>query len=132
MRKVMFVVVMMLVVSSFVFSENISELNGFDWLTWSTERKIGYVQGFMSGHAALRDRFAYEGMDDADLSDEYFFIPLDVGTVAQRLDEGYQPYDNREIPIHYALYIVVAKDYWSGNTNDGSNKNEEAPEAETL
>lgn len=123
MRKVMMIVVMLLISVS-VFGQNvISEMDGFDWLNWSEERRFGYVEGFMAGHAALRDRFAYEGMDDTNMSDEYFYIPTDTATIVERLNAGYSDYETRKIPIHFAIYIAVAKDYWSTSDSKDQEQN---------
>ena len=124
MRKFTYIIAMMLMVTSFAFGKNISELDGSDWLGWSVQKKIGFVQGVMAGHASLRDRFAYEGMEDGKLANEYFYIPFTPGKIAQGLDIAYRSNENRDIPIYIALYIIVSKDYWNENAPEGNNENE--------
>ena len=133
MCKKIFFIVTIFLVASFAFGEEeniISKFDGNDWRSWSVDRKIGYLQGFMAGHAALRDRFAYEGTKDTDLINEYFYIPLSIRQIAQRLDNGYKNPSNRNLPLHLAVYVVTEKVYWGEEgTSNPENNQQNNPES---
>ena len=96
----------------------VEELNGFDWVTWSFEKRVGYIQGFMSAYSTVMEMIIYENGENMteegvqELTNR-FHIPLSVGQIGERLDQVYSSYDNRNIPIYDAIMIVIGKDYWN-------------------
>jgi hypothetical protein len=105
--------------------QKVENLNGFNWVTWTQEQKVGYVQGFMSAYSTVMEMMIYEMGDQ--VSEEKiqeinnrFHIPISVGQIGAKMDRIYSSYDNRKYPIYDVFLIVVGKDYW----NEGDPRNE--------
>lgn len=118
MKKLILVLILVLVSIS-LSADTVEETNGFDWVTWSFDKKVGYIEGFMAAYSTVMEMIIYEsgtGVSDEQLKQisNKFYIPLNVGQVGERIDSVYSDYSNREIPLYDVIMIVIGKDYWNG------------------
>lgn len=128
MQKKIFMIIFVFFILIFsVFSQQkVEEMNGFNWVTWTQEQKLGYIQGFMSAYSTVMEMMIYEMGDQTDEKtiqeiNNRFHIPMNVGQIGTKIDRIYSSYDNRKYPIYDVFLIVVGKDYW--NNSNERNKN---------
>src|SRR6056297_175992 len=92
--KRIIIVTLMLVVASLAFSvEYVEDMDGGDWVQFSYEQKLGYVQGFYSAYSSFWERLATE-IGETDEEDEYFmtelfYIEINVGPMIEEIDNYY-------------------------------------------
>ena len=99
-------------------ADTVEETNGFDWVTWSFDKKVGYVEGFMAAYSTVMEMIIYESGENiteeqAQQMNNKFYIPMSVGQIGERIDQVYSDYSNREIPLYDVFMIVIGKDYWN-------------------
>jgi len=121
MRKIFLVLFIFSAV--FLSANKVEDLDGFDWITASSDSKIGYVQGFYAAYSSIWERFYTEA--ETDFTDEevndlenMFYIPLLVGEMVDRIDNYYADYDRRDQRLYHVLMFIAGKDYWNSSRFD--------------
>lgn len=119
MKKIL-ILVMILMFTVSLSAQTVENLTGFDWRTWTLDGKVGYVRGFMSAYSTVMEMIIYETGPDISKEklqevENRFYIPLTLGQVIERLDNIYESYDNRSIPLYDVFMVIIGKDYWNGD-----------------
>lgn len=123
MKRLIIVLFALVALTLPAFSQAIEDINGHDWRLWSTEQRAGYVQGFYSAYSSVWERM-YLTMgesateEDIERMEEWFYIPLNVGKMVERINTFYSDYDNRSEVLYMVLMYAAGKDYWNSSRFD--------------
>lgn len=118
MKKVILVMVLA-AVALCATAETLDEMDGFDWVVWSSERKLGYVIGWYNAYSSVWVWFlnTTEPSEEIDRTlEEMFYVPMTVGDMIERLDEYYRDYSLRRQRLMDVLMFIAGKDYWNSGT----------------
>ena len=107
-----------------LFSQSISDLNGYDWSSWNVSQKSGYINGFYGGLEGY-DRVVIWSEIELKERDQYWHSPLIIDLIKatsaeyssflrnltteeliQRINGFYKEPDNNGIKIYNALRII--------------------------
>lgn len=116
-----FFVVVLLCVSIFGFAQNVEDIDGFDWVNFSNNDKIGYVVGFYSGLSTIWEwMFLEAGGAEAppevrERLKHYFYIELGIDELIIRIDDYYSSYDERQYKLNDTILWLIGKDYWNSS-----------------
>jgi hypothetical protein len=128
MKKFLIAVVLLFVVFS-LFAQTVDEYNGFNWVTWKFEQKIGYIVGFMNAYTSVMRMYVYNNrnrkLTDQEIQDmnNMFYLPLTIADIGEQIDKVYSTYSNRKYLIWEVLLQICGKDWWNqgeGATNGSS------------
>lgn len=120
MRK--FLVLLFLSVSFILPAQQyVEDINGFDWINWSNDEKMVYIQGFMSAYSSITMRYYDEAAvaeeevskQEQEWLREYFFFQPTIGQIFDRINDFYSSYDNRSYDLIQVMLLAGGKDYWN-------------------
>ena len=121
MFKKMLLVGIIFIGGGIVFAQqgnSVDKLSGFNWVTWSMDKKVGFIEGFMTANFSAIDYFMTTANDKAnqqllDKLSNIFYIPMTVGQIGAAIDTFYSDYSNRKFYIWLVFLTVTGKDYWN-------------------
>lgn len=118
MKKFLIVILLLVSILGLVIAEGVEDIDGFDWVTWSVDQKIGYLLGFYSAYSSLWERMVLENeidvtQENQEMLEEYFYIPMTVEELGIKIDDYYSDYDNRKSELYMVVMFFAGKDYWN-------------------
>ena len=116
--KRMFIMVLLVFVCSFVFADFVENMNGEEWVSWSRDQRVAYVQGFMSAYSSVWGRMlvSFGQQADSETRDmlmDWFYFPMSVGDVVRYVNDYYSYSDNLRFKITEVIMLAGGKDYWN-------------------
>lgn len=113
----------LLIVGS-IFSQTISDINGYEWSSWTFSQKSGYVNGFYGGLEGY-ERVVMQSETEMKDRDQYWHPPMiillikeksgeyssflkniTIEELIKRIDGFYIEPDNKGIKLYNALRII--------------------------
>ena len=126
MRKALVVLVLVFVMVLGAFAQrSIDEMNGYDWVTWTTDHKAAFVQGYYAA-CVMMIAMAYE-VNQQSMSKEQldqfssqlenqFYYSDSIGTLAGKIDDFYASPANRKYVVYRLLPFLEGKEWWNRKT----------------
>lgn len=127
MRRVLALLVLCLVVAAGATAQSsIEELNGYDWITLSTESKVSIIRGWYLACTMLLYQ-SYEigvanKMSEAELTEMMsnmegkFAYKLSTVDLARQVDAYYSSPGNRKFLIYRTIPFLAGKEWWNRQT----------------
>jgi hypothetical protein len=116
MRKHIILFLGLILFSSVCFGEEkgLNEQNGYDWEQYNLLQKTGYASGFINGTTKAHEVLhwyvytsALQNEKNPIKTEELLPVwNLTVGQITEGLDEFYKDYENKQILIKDAIYII--------------------------
>lgn len=119
MKKLAIVLLLLALTVSAAFAQKtVDELNGFDWVTWSFDAKVGFIRGFYAAYISIMNFAVYTNQDNPKADEvlksveNQFYIPLTIGELGQKVDEFYSDYKRRELTLWQVVVYLSGKAWW--------------------
>jgi len=129
MRKTLIALILGFVTVCGVFAQNtpksIDELNGYDWVTWTFEHRLSFIQGYYAACTMLmsmlyevnQQRMTEEQLNALRIQlENQFYYPDSVSELGEKLDTYYASPTNRKYAIYRAIPFLAGKEWWNRKT----------------
>ena len=126
MKKLVLIICLILLTTGVFAQKSIEDLNGYDWLSMTTENKLSVIRGYyiactmisyMSYEIAVTNKATQDQlMTLGKQLDDQFTYSDNTMSMAQKLDNYYASPSNRSFVLYRTIPFVVGKEWWNRNT----------------
>ena len=127
MKKVFIIVLMVLLSVVAASGDSVTNMNGYDWTSWTSMEKVKYVQGYFTGLEAYRQLFgaisksldldnpAEKTMDEMlYMFSGWGYYGAIVNDMIILIDRYYSAGGEYiQYPIHEVIMVQFDKDWWN-------------------
>ncbi len=128
MRKCFIVLMLSLIILGTASAEeSIETQNGYNWVTWSPERKVSFVQGYYTACVmmmAMAIEVNQQSLTESQFQElvetlkNQFYYSDSIGVMASKIDAFYASPSNRKFAIYRLLPFIGGKEWWNRDTGE--------------
>ena len=131
MKKIAAFIFCILVALSFCSAQkSIDTVNGFDWMGWSVQQKLYFVEGFYIANCTVI-AFFYETNPnlneeqaqelEQNLENQFGYTDT-IGELISKIDGFYSSYENKKYSLYRVIPFVAGKSWWDTKSSENNDE----------